>query len=116
MAYNIMVGRLLDKQNKPILPSQWKDQVYSDLISSLAPDEEGLLCSLNEEVTRSEFTIEFSYFDQLGELGIMYIKLAKGGRILLIPETKEPPGVLLNTFDYFAVLLRFLSFRRKFKR
>jgi len=115
-AYNIMVGRLLDKQNKPIPPAQWQDKLHSDLISSLAPEEETLLCSVNEELAGGEFTIEFSYSDQLGELGTMYIKLVKDGRILLIPERREPPGVLLSTFEYFALLFKFLSFRRHFKR
>jgi len=115
-AYNIMVGRLLDKQNKPIPPSQWEHTLYSDLISSLAPDEVGLLCLLKEELAGSEFAIEFSYHDQLGELGIMYIKLLKDGRILIIPETKQLPGILLSTFEYFALFFKFVGFRRHFKR
>jgi hypothetical protein len=116
VAYNIMVGRLLDKQNKPIPPAQWKDKLHSDLISSLAPEEEALLCSLNEELAGDEFTIEFSYSDQLGELGTMYIKLVKDGRILLIPERREPPGILLNTFEYFALFFKFVGFRRRYRR
>lgn len=115
-AYNIMVGRLLDKQNKPIPPSQWENKLHSDLISSLAPDEQGLLCRLNEELVGSEFAIEFSYDDQLGELGVMYIKLLKDGRILIVPETKELPGILLSTFEYFALFFKFVGFKRRFKR
>lgn len=115
-AYNIMVGRLLDKQNKPIPPNQWKDKLHSDLISSLSPDEEKFLCSLDEGLVGSEFAIEFSYLDHLGELGIMFVKLMKERKILLIPETKEPPGILLSTFEYFALFFRFMSFKRHFKR
>jgi len=115
-AYNIMVGRLLDRQNKPIPPSQWKDRVQSDLISSLAPDEEAVLCSLTKELAYSEFTIEFSYSDQLGGFGTMYVKLAKDGKILLIPERTELPGILLDTLEYFALFFKFLGFRRHFKR
>jgi len=115
-AYNIMVGRLLDKQNKPIPPVQWKDKLYSDLISSLAPEEEALLCSLNEELASGEFTIEFSYSDQLGGFGAMYIKLAKDGKILLIPERAELPGILLSTLEYFALFFKFVGFKRRYKR
>jgi len=115
-AYNIMVGRLLDKQNKPIPPSQWGSKLHSDLISSLAPDEESLLCSLSEELAGSEFAIEFSYDDQLGEPGIMYIKLLKDGRILIIPETKQLPCILLSTFEYFALFFKYIGFKRQFKR
>ena len=115
-AYNIMVGRLLDKQNRPIPPSQWESKLHSDLISSLAPDEEGLLCSLNEELASSEFAIEFSYDDQLGELGTMYIKLVKDGRILIVPQAKELPGILLSTFEYFALFFKFIGFKRHLKR
>ena len=115
-AYNIMVGRLLDKQNKPISPSQWESKLHSDLISNLAPDEEGLLCSLNKELAGSEFAIEFSYDDQLGELGTMYIKLVKDGRILIVPQAKELPGILLSTFEYFALFFKFIGFKRHLKR
>lgn len=115
-AYNIMVGRLLNKQNKPIPPSQWENKLHSDLISDLAPDEQGLLCSLSEELASSEFAIEFSYDDQLGEPGTMYIKLLKGGRILIFPEAKQLPGILLSTFGYFASFFKYISFRKQLKR
>jgi hypothetical protein len=115
-AYNIMVGRLLSRQNEPIPPSQWRDKVQSDLISSLAPDEEVVLCSLGEELTHSEVTVEFSYFDQLGEPGTMYIRLARDGKILLIPERTALPGILLSTLEYFALFFKFLGIRRYFKR
>ncbi len=111
-AYNMMVGRLLDKQNRPIPPSQWTDKLHSNLITSLVPNEEALLCSFNENLNDGEFTIEFSYFDQLGELGIVLINLAKDGKMLLIPQLDGPPGILLNTFGYFALLFKFISLKR----
>jgi len=115
-AYNIMIGRLLDERNEPIDPGQWKDKVPSNFIGSLAPNGEELLCCLDEEMAHSEFAIELSYFDQLGELGTVYMKARKEGSFLLIPQTKEPPGIFLNTFEYFALFFRFLSFKRHFKR
>jgi len=115
-AYNIMVGRLLDKQNKPIPPSQWESKLHSDLMSNLAPDEQGLLCSLNEELVSSEFAIELSYDDQLGEPGTMYIKLLKDGRILIVPEAKQLPGILLSTFEYFVLFFKYIGFKKQLKR
>lgn len=115
-AYNIMVDRILDKHNRPVPPGEWENKVHSDLISSLAPEEEELLCSFNEEIANSELTIEFSYSDQLNELGVMHIKLLKGRKMLLIPETKEPPGLLLNTLEYFALFFKFMRFKRYFRR
>jgi len=115
-AYNIMVIRLLDGQNRPIPPDRWKDKVRSDLISSLAPDEEVGLCSLSEELTHTEVTLEFLYQDQLGEFGTMHVKLAKDRKILLIPVRTELPGILVSTIEYFDLFFKFLGIGRHFKR
>ncbi|MCK4731157.1 MAG: hypothetical protein KAT65_01750 [Methanophagales archaeon] len=110
-AYNIMIGRILNEQNRPIPPDEWKDKVHSDLISSLAPDQEVSLCSLDEDIIKNKLHIEVSYSDQFGELRAIYINFLEDRRILLIPERRQPPGILLNLFEYFSIFFKWQLYK-----
>jgi hypothetical protein len=114
-AYNIMVGRMLDVQNEPIPPNNWKDKVSSDLIGSLAPGQEVLLCSLDEDIVKNKPAIEVSYTNQFGEWKEICIKFLKDETLLLIPKEIQKSGILLNTFEDLTLFLKFIKFERHLK-
>ena len=109
-AYNIMVGRMLDEQNKPIPPNNWKDKVSSDLIGSLAQDQEVLLCSLDEDIVKNKPAIEVSYTNQFGEWKEIYIRFLEDEKLLLIPRKVQVPGILLNTFEDLPLFLKLIRY------
>lgn len=59
-AYNIMVGRVLDKEGRPIHPDEWEEIIYTLYISSLSPGEEKILCSYDAELLNAGWSIEVS--------------------------------------------------------
>ncbi|VVB85947.1 Uncharacterised protein [uncultured archaeon] len=46
---------------------------------------------------------------------MIYIKLLKGGDILVIPEEKQAPGIILNSFEYLSFLFKWLYISRMLK-
>jgi len=110
-AYNIMVGRILYGQNKPMPPDNWT-KVSPERISSLAPDQEVLLCSLDEDIVKNDPTIEVSYSNRLGDWKEIHIEFLKDGKLLLIPGKVQAPGILLNTFEDLTLFLTYIKFER----
>lgn len=109
-AYNIRIGRILDKQNKPIPHDSWKDKLSSELINSLGPDQEISLCHYKDIYFLSNKAIEVSYTNQIGDMKEIYIR---GG--LLIPGNLQKPGFFLNTLEDLTLFIKFIKFKRYLK-
>lgn len=114
-AYNIMVGRIMDEQNKPISPNNWKGKVSSYFIGSLAPDQAVLLCSLREKDFFKNKAIEVSYTNQFGDWKEIYIRLLEDEKLLFIPGKVQAPGILLNTFEDLTLFLKYIKFEWSLK-
>lgn len=109
-AYNIRVGRIL-YENKPMPPDNW-NKVSSEFISSLAPDQKVLLCSLNEDIVKNDPTIEVSYSNHLGEWREICIAFFTDEKLFLIPRKVQAPGILLNTIEGLTLFLNQMYIRR----
>lgn len=109
-AYNIRVGRIL-YENKPMPPDNWI-KVSSELISSLAPDQKVLLCSLDEYIVKNDPTIEVSYSNHLGDWREIHITFFTDEKLFLIPRKVQAPGILLNTIEGLTLFLNQMYIRR----
>lgn len=109
-AYNIRVGRIL-YENKPMPPDNWS-KVSSELISSLAPDQKVLLCSLDEYIVKNDPTIEVSYSNHLGDWREIHITFFTDEKLFLIPRKVQAPGILLNTIEGLTLFLNEMYIRR----
>lgn len=114
-AYNIMVGRMMDEQNKAIPPNNWKGKVSSYFIGSLAPEQEVLLCSFTDKDFFKNKAIEVSYTNQFGDWKEIYIRLLEDERLLFIPKEVQKPGILLNTFEDLPLFLKLIRYERHLK-
>lgn len=115
VAYDIVVARILDENRNPITPHKWENMVRSNFISSLAPDEEKLLCSIDNELIRNKSTIHICYNNIFGEIGGFYIMFLEDRKVGIIPEGKFPPGILLNFLEHFSLQFKYLRFKRYIK-
>lgn len=108
-AYNIRVGRIL-YENKPMPPDNGS-KVSSEFISSLAPDQKVLLCSLNEDIVKNDPTIEVSYSNHLGDLREIHIAFFTDEKLFLTPRKVQAPGILLNTIEGLTLFLNEMYIR-----
>jgi len=84
-AYDVKAIRVLNKQYRPVPPSQWENKIQPNFINILAPSEEKMLCylknlNIKKELIENELLLEVSYFNQLGEWQGLTIKFLKDGR------------------------------------
>ena len=98
-AYNIKVERVES------MFEERTDQVTSYFISSLAPDQEILLCSLDKDIVKDSLTIEFSYTNRFGHGNEIHIEFFEDEKFWLTPGKVEAPGILLNTFEFLCYTL-----------
>lgn len=118
-AYNLGIGRILDKQKQPIDPSLWPKFLRRNNISCLSPNQEFELYTIDpserEKILENELTFEILYFNRFGEVRTFYIIFSKMHPPLLMHEEIRKPGFLLNTFEDITFLLRFYKFQKWFR-
>jgi hypothetical protein len=115
--YNIMVARVMDNQNKPMAPSQWKNKVRSNFISILAPDNKMTLCNfknldIKKEFIENELSLEVSYSTQLREWQELSIKFLKNGKFFLLHPLIKKPGILLNIFENVDLIYKYIKYSK----
>ena len=114
-AYAIGVGRLLDRERKPISPNEWSTHVRRRGAPCLSPGEEAVVCELDEElykrIKEEEMILTFLYFNRFGDFRELFVKFFKDKSPLLMHERIERPGILLRIFEDVALLLRFYKLK-----
>lgn len=99
-------------------PDSWKNRISSCLITCLAPDQTTMLCFLRDADFFKNKTIEVLYHNQFGEMRTIDIILLENGNTLIIPEERQNPGILLNSFEYLSFFFKWLYislYKIKFK-
>ncbi len=116
-AYNLGIGRILDKKGQPIFPQLWPKSLVRSHISCLPPKQSLKLYSIRlderEKLLEDEVCFEVLYFNKFGDLRTFWIKFSKNHPPLLIHERVEKPGVLLNSLEEILILWKFYRVQQK---
>ena len=116
-AYNLGIGRILDRKGQPIFPQMWSKSLERSHISCLPPNQSLELYSIRldekEKLLENELTIEVFYFNRFGDPRTLLMKFSKNYPPLLIHERIEKPGALLNSLEEIIFLWKFYRIQRK---
>jgi len=124
-AYEIGIGRVLNRDYQFIPPEKWKDKITSDFIGVLPPNEEKTLGFFKDvdffnDFFKNGLSIEVSYINPLGEWKEFCIRgIEKENKIMVFMSSLRQPGFLLNTFENIAAIFKYLKyskFRKVLKR
>jgi len=112
-AYNLGVGRLLDKQYRPIPPEKWFDpnKIITPLIPCLPPSQEVRICRLDKElyenIRENDMILAIFYHNRFGEFRELFVRFSRRGAPLLVHERIQRPGILLRIFEDLAFFFRY---------
>jgi len=108
-AYDVVLRRVLDKENRIIPSSKQEGKIDISFKPCLRPKEKSLIMRLSEDLVKNECMLDIFFVNQLGEFKNVIIFISeKGHRIF--HGSMQPVGVLINMFEYWK---RFFKFRFK---
>jgi len=113
-AYRLGITRLVDKQNRPIPPNEWKNKFVYQKFHNLMPGQKVILCDVHVSIFEIESSLEVLYYDQLGELKELFIKFYKDKSFFIFQPERRLPGILLNIIENFRLFLSYQRFRKYF--
>ena len=111
-AYRLGIARLIDKQNRPIPPNEWKNRLFYKKVHNLMPGQKVILGDVHVSIFEAESSIEVLYYNKLGELKELFIKLYKDKSFLIFQPERRMPGILLNMLENFRLFLSYQRLRK----
>lgn|GEM_PF-2361571 len=106
-AYAVGVARILDERRRPIRPGEWVGISVEPPRALLPPREWRKICSLSPkgvEFLRGK-AVEIGYVDKFHNWKTLTVVIREDLNIMLIPEYRGTPGILLNMLEFFYLLL-----------
>jgi len=102
-AYNLNVGRVLDKDNEPLMPRYWTNKILNKPSFDLSPEESAHLCDIMDLGLILNHAFEVNYQNQFGDFKDFRL-FFHGDTPIMVPQPLKEPGILLNTFRDISLL------------
>lgn len=108
-AYNVVLQKASNKENKIIPPSELDGKINIFFKPCIGPKEKSLIMRLSEDLVKNECFLDIIFINQLGEIKNITIFVSEKG-LRIFHEGMRPAGILINALEDWK---RFLKFRFK---